>query len=294
MPRRRKDMTDMTIGSLFVVKFSHTDKKNRCVFECRCKCGAIYYKVGSELRKGQYLSCVQCPENDLTGQTFGSLRVLHKSENKVWSATTWLVECKCGKQLLLNTSELRRGIRTTCGCRKDGRNNKLDLSGKETSKFIVIKKLDSVSKSGGYEYICLCKKCNKELIRNTVEIWGNRGCPCKTGKIYVDQYQRFYSSYQKNAIDRNFDFPISFEDFMVLIKQNCYYCGAEPTLRYRISIIVNGIDRLDNKIGYLKENIVTCCSPCNFMKRSYGHEEFINQAIKIANHQKGQVINETS
>ena len=47
--------------------------------------------------------------------------------------------------------------------------------------------------------------------------------------------------------------------------------------------VYNGIDRVDNSVGYTIDNCVSCCGMCNFMKRSYNQLDFINQAIKISN-----------
>jgi hypothetical protein len=45
---------------------------------------------------------------------------------------------------------------------------------------------------------------------------------------------------------------------------------------------VIGIDRINNEVGYSIKNSVPCCGVCNYMKRKFSKEEFINQAIKIS------------
>jgi hypothetical protein len=44
----------------------------------------------------------------------------------------------------------------------------------------------------------------------------------------------------------------------------------------RAWIIVNGIDRVDNSIGYIKSNSVTCCSQCNFAKNDISLYEWLS------------------
>jgi len=46
----------------------------------------------------------------------------------------------------------------------------------------------------------------------------------------------------------------------------------------------NGIDRINNERGYLKENCVAACFKCNKMKSDYTQEEFLDHIKKIYNH----------
>ena len=78
--------------------------------------------------------------------------------------------------------------------------------------------------------------------------------------------------YKKNAKVRGLIFEMTRNEFVNLVNMPCYYCGGESY----------GIDRLDNTMGYLKDNTVSCCSMCNYMKKSYSEGEFINQCIKIS------------
>lgn len=83
-----------------------------------------------------------------------------------------------------------------------------------------------------------------------------------------------YSEYKKAAERKNRVFDFSFEEFVSIFwMKDCFYCG-DP-----VSSV--GIDRLDNDIGYTKENSVSCCSMCNWMKRTFPKEVFINQCKKI-------------
>ena len=46
--------------------------------------------------------------------------------------------------------------------------------------------------------------------------------------------------------------------------------------------IFNGLDRINNDLGYKISNIVSCCGVCNIMKKRLTVEQFIDQARKIA------------
>ncbi len=46
-------------------------------------------------------------------------------------------------------------------------------------------------------------------------------------------------------------------EFEELVQKDCFYCGK---------IGPNGIDRVNNKLGYSKNNCVPCCKHCNYVK----------------------------
>lgn len=92
---------------------------------------------------------------------------------------------------------------------------------------------------------------------------------------------------------------IPFLDFKAMLFQPCHYCGRVPEiplkqkLRNR-SIHVgfrNSVDRIDNSIGYTKENCVACCALCNRMKSDLTPEEFIAHTRAVADYHKDRIPN---
>ncbi len=55
--------------------------------------------------------------------------------------------------------------------------------------------------------------------------------------------------------------------------KKCEYCGKK--------IETIGIDRINNKIGYITGNIISCCKICNAMKSSQTQKAFVKQCKKI-------------
>lgn len=94
---------------------------------------------------------------------------------------------------------------------------------------------------------------------------------------YLEQYRSSakgkYAVYKAKAKSKGFIFKLTFDEFSNILNKPCYYCGKDGF----------GIDRLDSLIGYLKDNIVSCCSMCNWMKNTYAKDDFIKQCIKISN-----------
>jgi len=44
---------------------------------------------------------------------------------------------------------------------------------------------------------------------------------------------------------------------------------------------VNGVDRINSNIGYEINNVVSCCSKCNYAKHMMNKKEFLNWVEKI-------------
>lgn len=83
--------------------------------------------------------------------------------------------------------------------------------------------------------------------------------------------------YKSNANKRSLDWQLSEGEFRLLTQGHCWYCGSEPTNSIQLSrrdgrhrfygdYIHNGIDRLDNNLGYTFYNCVPCCKVCNQAK----------------------------
>jgi hypothetical protein len=59
------------------------------------------------------VSCI-----DLTGQRFGRLTVLHRSDSSTDGTATWLCRCDCGNEKSIRGRLIRRGYTKSCGCLK--------------------------------------------------------------------------------------------------------------------------------------------------------------------------------
>lgn len=54
--------------------------------------------------------------NDIAGQRFGRLQVLHRSGSTPRGAAVWRVRCDCGTEKDCRTDTLTNGITVSCGC----------------------------------------------------------------------------------------------------------------------------------------------------------------------------------
>ena len=79
-----------------------------------------------------------------------------------------------------------------------------------------------------------------------------------------------YSNFKDNQKKQGGN--LSYEEWLKETEKKCYYCGSSPP---------NGIDRKNNKKGYHRNNILPCCSGCNYMKGRYTKSKFCRHIDKI-------------
>jgi hypothetical protein len=97
-----------------------------------------------------------------------------------------------------------------------------------------------------------------------------------------------YLRYQIKAREREIEFSLDKDLFLVLTKQPCYYCGCPPAQTATSNSLLagdyqyNGIDRVDSSRGYEPNNVVPCCYECNRGKAARSVEEFIAWVFRIA------------
>lgn len=97
-------------------------------------------------------------------------------------------------------------------------------------------------------------------------------------KDYIKTPSYKYREYRNGAIDRNYEFDISFDEFMSYWQKPCAYCGVE--------IETVGLDRVDNSLGYSIGNIQTCCFRCNRSKDTFSKQEYIEHCKRVVEFNK--------
>lgn len=176
---------------------------------------------------------------------------------------------------------------------------KYDLTGQKFGSWAVLHrgKNDLGAKA---KWTCQCE-CGtiKDVSSRILRSGKSKSYGCKTNELksksqigskFKDEFEahkRFiYRNYKYGAKKRGYEFKISFENFCFLLKQRCYYCGAEPSNKQILrnaqdEFLYNGIDRKDNSKGYIKDNCVSACSICNRMKLEMSDQEFLLHVAKI-------------
>lgn len=146
--------------------------------------------------------------------------------------------------------------------------------------------------------------CGKVVVRRGTDVTRKPrvnappSCGCATKQSIYDskslgvqaRFNEMYRRYTENASARNISFELPREVFESLIVQNCFYCNTKPNqllksaskyTRPEDQLLVNGIDRYNNSVGYTVENSVACCWVCNRMKLDIDGDIFIKTIKKI-------------
>jgi hypothetical protein len=177
-----------------------------------------------------------------------------------------------------------------------------DLTNLQFGRLLVTKFLGSRKKSRWW--LCKCS-CGKEVelptwyLHNGTQSCGCLGIErrregvqhkklCKTKlKSGEAQFNVLFYHYSVNASKSKREFSLSKDEFRVLVTGNCEYCGVEP---YCVNkgkgsngiFIYNGVDRIDNNLGYEVNNCVSCCKICNHAKHTIPVEEFKEYLYRVA------------
>ncbi len=85
-----------------------------------------------------------------------------------------------------------------------------------------------------------------------------------------------YRICKSRATERKIEFNLSEDDYEILKDKCCYICGKENS-----DSSTNGIDRINNDIGYTVSNCESCCCDCNILKQNLSYDDLLTQCKKI-------------
>lgn len=148
------------------------------------------------------------------------------------------------------------------------------------------------TKGGEARWLCLCDCGNTHKVTAGPLTKGkitNCGCIRKEKlklTFGLSAKNMLIRTYKWHAKERNLLFELSYDELIILFEGNCFYCDTKPEqkiLKQRMngSFIYNGIDRINNELGYIKDNVVSCCKKCNIAKNNYSIEEFLSWLLKV-------------
>ncbi|SMH61573.1 hypothetical protein [Azospirillum agricola] len=203
---------------------------------CRCECGSEGPVSLSSLKAGKSRQCRSCAMRSRgrtvevrPGNRFGNWAVISEVMDEGIGPRKVLCECVCSTRQVLKLNTLRMGKSTRC------------------------------------------KQCRYEEAKTRIY-------PHRSSRTQAEACaKQIFATYQSVAKRNGRVFTLSFEDVQDLITRNCRYCGVPPCTQHRIlfsgkqpypgePFLYNGIDRVDNAVGYVRENCVSCCKRCNQAK----------------------------
>ena len=244
MPFSREDLVNREFKCWRVVRPAGRQGPSR-LWLCECPSGHTEVISTSNLRRHDVKKvCPKCATtgcwSDLARRTFGLLQVEERAGERKCNDggpyRYWRCRCKCGRVVEVRAGHLKSGAIQSCGvCQVPERMAKLRE----------------------------IRRAKRRLL--------------PPGEAAFRQLLR---RYQQNASKRGLAWELTREQAKTMFQSSCFYCGAPPERLQRVCpdgspFTFNGLDRRDNGRGYLLENTVPCCFPCNESKNDHQEADFI-------------------
>lgn len=184
---------------------------------------------------------------DLTGLKFGRLTALRRVADDRQKKAQWLCRCDCGKQVTVRRCSLRDGATQSCKCLQ------LEDFARRLPAMKLVQQANKLPAGEAAFRVLL----HAYEVRGKQKGWG-----------------------------------LTREQVYNLFKGDCHYCGCAPyrkaTARNSTGyFLFNGIDRMNNKLGYFSNNVVSCCRTCNFCKGARSYQDFMNWVVSVAANRGG-------
>ena len=192
--------------------YNKTSKSGDVYWKCRCSCGTEKSIAGHQLRSGRTKSCgclrkekfiERVKENalqyDLTGQRFGRLTVIKRTDERNHGSVVYECLCDCGNTIKVMSQSLKDGGTRSCGCLQSETSKKIgiqvglryDLTGQKFGKLTVLERIRVEGK--GIYYKCLCDCGNTTIIAaNHLKNGHTTSCGCinSKGELKISQILR--------------------------------------------------------------------------------------------------------
>lgn len=230
---------------------------------------------------------------DATGQKFHKITIL---QDKLPDQKS-LIKCDCGIEKLVRRYDVFDGKIKSCGATKCA-GKWIDISDQIFDQLFVTKYIGLSLNKKSIIWECQCS-CGNSIETSYISLvtGHKKSCGCiKSERISRAQAmpiktvaeKELYNVYKQNAKKRQFVFEISKIQFVSFLYDNCYYCDATPTNFIKKKRVTgteihyfNGVDRVNNEIGYVLDNCVTCCKICNIAKNNLTMPQFLSWLEQI-------------
>lgn len=141
-----------------------------------------------------------------------------------------------------------------------------------------------IKRKAGYPESCLCsKKPGSDVVFS------------KPRKPIYDKWHILttnkVSDARRNAAQKGWEYSLTDAEVLKLVTSPCHYCQhpGRNCLKYNkgmYEVWHNGIDRLNNDLGYISQNVVPCCHFCNYAKGTNSIEDFKAWISRITTHNR--------
>lgn len=290
-----EDLVGQRFGSLTVIKRCGSTSSGNAQWTCKCDCGVSWLNAtGSSLRAGRTSACGLCSCRLILNQKIGKITPIGIAEHTK-KGRKLLCLCDCGTEFTAYLSFIKNGLVVGCKyCRTT------DLRGKRFGKLTVV---DLAPQPEGAEsskarWLCKCA-CGNEKVVRTDYLRSRRTKSCGCWSLEKKQttgirtlWGQVIAKHHYTATARQIESQLSDEQVIAICSRDCHYCGCAPNKRKvlagqndgSIYLCYHGMDRIDSSLSYTVENVVTCCSRCNFAKGTMGYAEFKEWISRVYRH----------
>ena len=204
-----KNRTGLTFNSLTILYYCENPK----YVIVKCNCGNFKKVLISNVINNKTKTCGYCSNfEDLTGQKFGKLTVLQRSDIQDGNSHTkkWLCQCDCGNTCYTSPKNLKAGLTKSCGCITKNRmkilgieQSKKNIKNLTGQKFGLLTAVYPTDKRSGTHVIwaCLCDCGNVHLVSsNNLLRQQVTSCGCRNSKNegiiqnYLQQLKKIFES----------------------------------------------------------------------------------------------------
>lgn len=245
------------------------------------------------------------PRHDITGQTFGSLRVdrMELMPPKGFQAVCTCLNCG-NKDVLARPDALKSGHKSSCGCL--AKFQKDDIVGQKFGHLEVTEMVQefrpNIGENGkmGYYAICTCHNCGKtgyKTLKSSLKRGATTSCGCRR-----DHYEKNYGSnsvqftgykeihggkwtkLRTRAQRRGHSFELTIEDAWDLYEQQgrkCAMTNMPIHFKSRECECTASLDRIDCSLGYQIGNVQWVHKDVNIMRNVYSIGYFLDICCKV-------------
>lgn len=206
---------------------------------------------------------------DLTGHKFHNWTVLEEADS-LNNKKRWLCQCVCGRKKVLYQYVISHGRSRSCGCKRG-----YDLTGKQFGNLKVLMRAIRGDQVRGWVCECSCGKLTLVRTQSLVEGY-TQSCGCAgMKKPQKNPETKLFQYYKRTAKKNGENFKLTKTEFLDIVGEPCYFCGVEPTA---------GVNALDPSLGYVVDNVVSCCGDCRVAKNSKTLKDFTGWLQRIYKH----------
>ncbi len=241
---------------------------------------------------------------ELTEQRFGMLVAL-EFERTVSGRSGWRVRCDCGDEFVVETSNLRKQVRScrSCYCVRLGDLLREDLTGQKFGKLTALQwhRVDDHTVEKNIRWICVCECGDKHEV-TAQNLKSGRTSACRKCGIKARAKKQirnikgpipttYWNRCIEGAAVRNLPFLISPDEAhekYLEQKGRCAISGVLIGFRDRGTSHKHtaSLDRIDSRLAYTKDNIQWVHVTINLMKNRIPETDFLSWCRLVCAYQE--------